>query len=406
MDSLINAAARALAQGDPFSALKCVALRDHAPALALRGIAMAQLGELTRARVLLRSAVSAFGPKEAVARARCVIAEAEIAIVTRDLAWPVNLIDEARITLEKHGDRINATHALYIKIRRLLLLGSLDDAERELAGLNPARLPPPLRTAHELAVAGIAIRRLQTKVAQSALSRARRAAQHARIPALISEVESASTVMRQPVARLTMRGEAQLLLLEDIEVLLASKTFVIDACRFAVREANTVVSLARRPVLFTLARELGEAWPGDVPRETLIKRAFRSRQIDESYRVRLRVEIARLRQLMRELAGVNATKQGFVLVPRRARKVAVLAHPVEEKHTVVLALLADGEAWSTSALALALKTSQRTVQRALNTLVTEGKVQAFGRGRSRRWRFQPVPGFATTLLLPTTLPSD
>lgn len=285
------------------------------------------------------------------------------------------------------------------------MLGSLDDAEQELAELNPARLPPALRTAHELAVAGIAIRRLQTKVARSALSRARRAAHRAGIPALISEVESASTVMRQPAARLIVRGEEQLLLLEDVEALLASKTLVIDACRYAVREANTVVSLASRPVLFTLARELGEAWPGDVPRETLIKRAFRSRHTDESYRARLRVEITRLRQLMRGLAGVNSTKQGFVLAPRRASRVAVLARPVEEKHAAVLAFLADGEAWSTSALALALQASQRIVQRALNILIAEGKVQALGYGRSRRWTLQPVPGFATTLLLPTSLPS-
>jgi len=406
MDSLINAAAHALAQGDPLSALKWVALRDDAPALALRGIAMAQLGELARARALLRSAASAFGTREAVARARCVIAEAEIAIVTRDLAWPVKLIDAARITLEEHGDRVNAAHALYLKIRRLILLGSLDDAERTLTELNPARLPPALRTAHELAVAGIAIRRLQTKVASSALARARRSAQLARIPALISEVESASTVMRQPAARLIMRGEEQLLLLDDVESLLASKTLVIDACRYAVRQADSVVPLASRPVLFILARELGEAWPEDVSRDTLIERAFRSKHIDESYRARLRVEITRLRQLMRGLADVNATKQGFVLVPRRASNVVVLAHPVEEKHAAVLAFLADGEAWSTSALALALRTSQRTVQRALNTLVTEGKVQAFGHGRSRRWTLEPVPGFATTLLLPTTLPSD
>jgi len=404
MDSLINAAARALAQGDAIGALNYVALRNDASALALRGIAMAQLGELARARSLLRSAASAFGAKEAVARARCVIAEAEIAIVTRDLAWRVKLIDAARMVLEDSGDHVNAAHAQYLMIRRQLLLGNLNEAEAALAERNPARLPPALRTAHELALAGIALRRLHTKAAHSALTRARRAALQARIPALMAEVDSAATVMQQPAARLIAHDNDRLLLLDEVARLLASKTLVVDACRYTVSQAGTVVSLARRPVLFILARELGEAWPGDVSRDRLIERAFRIRQIDESNRARLRVEMTRLRRLLRTLAGISATRQGFVLVPRQSRKVAVLAHPVEEKHAAVLAFLADGEAWSTSALALALRTSQRTVQRVLNVLVTEGRVQAYGHGRSRRWTLQPVPGFATTLLLPTTLP--
>jgi len=404
MDSLINAAARALAQGDPINALNWIALRNDAPALALRGIAMAQLGELDRARTLLRSAARAFGPNEALARARCIIAEAEIAIVTRDLSWPVKLIDTARMSLEESGDHINAAHAQYLLIRRLLLLGYLDEAERSLAELRPARLPPALRAAHELALTGIAIRRLRTKAAHSALSRARHAAKQARISALMAEVESTAAVMQQPAARLFTQGNERLLLLDEVARLLATKTLVVDACRYAVCEAGTVVSLARRPVLFALTQELGKAWPQDVSRDRLIERAFHTRHIDESNRARLRVEMTRLRRLLRTLAGVSATKQGFVLVPRRARKVVLLARPVEEKHAALLAFLADGEAWSTSALALALHTSQRTVQRTLNTLVTEGKIQAFGHGRSRRWTLQPVPGFATTLLLPTTLP--
>jgi hypothetical protein len=406
MDSLITAAARALAAGDPLGALNRVALRDDAPALALRGIAMAQLGDLVRAKALLRSAARAFGPKEAVARARCVVAEAEIALVSRDLGWPAKALDAARLTLEEHGDRVNAAHARFLEVRRLLLIGRLDEAERILAALDPAPLPPASRAAHELVVAGIAMRRLQTRPARAALARAERAAHHAGIPALTAEVETASRVLTTPAARLIAQGEERLLLLEEVEALLASGALVVDACRHVVRDARAVVSLARRPVLFALARALGEAWPKDVPRGTLVARAFRAKAADESHRARLRVEVGRLRTALRTLAGVSATKQGFTLTPRRAREVVVLARPVDDEHAAVLAFLADGESWSSSALALALGTSQRTVQRALDALAAAGKVQSFGHGRARRWMNPPVPGFTTTLLLPAPLPSD
>ena len=405
-DSLITAAARALAAGDPLGALNLVALRNDAPALALRGIAMARLGDLGRAKVLLRSAARAFGPKEAVARARCVVAEAEIALVSRDLRWPAKALDAARATLEEHGDRVNAAHARYLEIRRLLLIGHLDEAERRLGELDPSPFPAASRAAHELVVAGIAMRRLRTKTARAALARAELAARHAGIPALTAEVESASLVLDTPAARLIARGEDRLLLLEEVEALLASRALVVDACRHVVRDTRTVVSLARRPVLFALARALGEAWPGDVPRGTLLARAFEAKRVDESHRTRLRVEIARLRKVLRTLTGVSATKRGFRLVPRRTREVVVLARPVEEQHAVVLAFLADGESWSSSALAVALGASQRTVQRALDTLAAAGKVQSIGRGRALRWMTPPVLGFTTTLLLPAPLPND
>ena len=406
MDSLITAAARALAAGDPFGALNRVALRDDPPALALRGIAMAQLGDLTRARALLRNAARAFGSREALARARCVVAEAEIALASRDLGWPEKTLDAARITLEAHGDHVNAAHARYLDIRRFLLIGRLDDAERMLAGQNPTALPPVLRAAHELVIAGIALRRLQTQPARMALAHAECAARQAGIPALTAEVESAALALHAPAARLLSRGDARLLRLEEVEALFASKTLVVDACRLAVRETDTVVSLATRPVLFTLARALAEAWPADVPRDTLIAQAFRTKHADESHRVRLRVEIGRLRAALGGLASVSATKHGFALQPRRAHEIVVLAQPVEAPHAAVLACLADGESWSSSALALALGSSQRTVQRALDALATAGKVQCFGHGRARRWMTPPVPGFATTLLLPAPLPSD
>jgi hypothetical protein len=175
-----------------------------------------------------------------------------------------------------------------------------------------------------------------------------------------------------------------------------------------VRDARTLVSLATRPVLFTLVRALAEAWPGVVPRDTLVAGAFGAKRADESHRARLRVEVGRLRTVLRTLADVSATKRGFALAPRRTREVVVLAWPVDidEAHAAVLAFLADGESWSSSALALALGTSQRTVQRALDSLAAGARVQSFGRGRARRWMTPPVPGFTTTLLLPTVLPID
>jgi hypothetical protein len=404
MDSLITAAARALAAGDPLGALNRIALRDDAPALALRGIAMAQLGDLVRAKALVRRAARAFGPREAVARARCVVAEAEIALAARELGWPAKALDAARAALEAHGDRVNAAYARHLEVRRLLLIGRLDDAERALAAIDPTPFPPVLRALHELVVAGIAMRRLQMAAARAALARAGIAAQRAGIAALSAEVESAVLVLNAPAARLMIRGEERLLLLDEVEALQTSKALIVDACRHAVRDAHTVVSLARRPVLFALARALGEAWPGDVPRDALIARAFGGKHADESHRARLRVEIGRLRTVLRTMAAVSATKRGFALTPRRARDVAVLARPVDERHAAVLAFLADGESWSSSALALALGASQRSVQRALDRLASAGKVQSFGRGRARRWITPPVPAFATALLLHAPLP--
>jgi hypothetical protein len=406
MDSLIIAAARALAAGDPIGALKRVALRDDAPALALRGIAMAQLGDLARAKALLKSAARAFGPHEAVARARCVVAEAEIALVSRELGWPVKALDSARATLEEHGDRVNAAHARFLQVRRLLLIGRVHEAEVRLADVDPTSLPPASRTAHELVVAGIAVRRLEAKAARAALVRAERAVRDAHIPALAAEVESAFVALNAPAARLIAGGEQRLLVLEEVEALLASNVFVVDACRLVARQGNTVIPLATRPVLFALARALGEAWPGDAARDTLIARAFGSQFTDESHRARLRVEVGRLRAALRPLANVTATKRGFTLAPRRGREVVVLARPVDDEHAGVLAFLGDGESWSTSALALAMGTSQRTVQRALDALAVGGKVQAFGRARARRWMTPPVIGFTTTLLLPAPLPID
>lgn len=404
MDSLITAAAQALATGDPLGALDRIALREDAHALALRGIAMAQLGDLVRAKVLVRRAARAFGPKEAVARARCVVAEAEIALASRDLGWPVKALDAARLTLEAHGDWVNAAHARYLDIRRLVLIGQLDEAQEKLTGLDPATLPPPLRATHELVTAGIAMRHLHSHTARAALVRAELAARQSAIPALEAEVASAVRLLDSPAARWLAQGEERTLLLDEVEAVLASTSLVVDACRYVVRGAGMSVSLSTRPILFTLARTLAEAWPGDVPRQTLIARAFRLKLSDESHRARLRVEIGRLRAALKPLADVIATKRGFALVPQVSADVVLLTPPVEEKHAALFALLNDGEAWSSSALSLALGISQRTAQRMLDTLAEAGKVQSFGQGRARRWLTPPIPGFATTLLLPVPLP--
>ncbi|MGY2440051.1 helix-turn-helix domain-containing protein [Pseudomonas sp. SDO52101_S400] len=400
MDSLINAAGRALAAGDPLAALNFVALREDPPALALRGIAMAQLGDMARAKALLQRAVKAFGANEPLSWARCVVAEAEVALAARDLGWPVKALEAARRVLQDHGDWLNAAHARYLQIRRLLLIGQLDDADALLAELDPAPLPPALRAVHELMSAGIALRRVQAHKAQMALERAQRAAQLAAIAALSAEIDHARQILEAPAARLIVGGQVQTVTLAQVEALFASPTLVVDACRYSVRGAGMTVALATRPVLFHLVRLLAEAWPGDVPRETLVAKAFRLKLDDESHRARLRVEIGRLRAALQPLAGITATSRGYALV---AQDVALLTLPLEDKNAALLALLADGEAWSSSALALALGSSQRQIQRALETLAVQDKVQAFGLGRARRWLTPPVPGFATILLLPVSL---
>jgi hypothetical protein len=406
MDSLITAAALALAAGDPLGALTRVALREDAPALALRGIAMAQLGDFARSKTLLRRAVRTFGPHEAVARARCAVAEAEVALLSRDLDGSTTALDAARAALQAHGDHANAAYAQYLQARRLLLIGRLDDAEGALAELDPASLPAASQASCELVVAGIAMRRLNAATARAALVRAGQVAHAAGIPALVAEVQSAFVVLNLPVARLIAQGDERLVRLEEVEALLASTALVVDACRGAVRGKACVIALERRPVLFTLARMLGEAWPGEVPRTTLIARAFRAKHADESHRARLRVEIGRLRTLLRPIAGISATKRGFALAPHGASEVVLLAPPDDDAHAPVLALLADGESWSSSALALALDISQRSVQRSLDALSAARKVNSFGRGRARRWMTPPVPGFPTSLLLPAPFAAD
>jgi len=403
MDSLIAAAGRALSAGDVLGALKLVALRDDPAALALRGIAMAQLGEYPRARELLRRAARGFGASEELARARTVVAEAEVSLTMRDLSDPSHVLAEATAALDARADRANALQARLIAVRRQLLLGRLDEAAASLAALDPTGLPPSLEAVCELANAELALRSLRTTVARMALDRARVAAERSGVHALIAEAREAGAVLDQTAARSIHDGHEQPLRLKDVEALIASRALVVDACRRGLRAGDAWQPLARRPVLFALLRALAEGWPGDVDRNSLIARVFHSRRPDETHRARLRVEIGRLRELIGPLAEVRASARGFALVPHDERVVVLLVPPIDGEQASLQALLADGAAWSTSALSLALGASQRTVQRALVELESAGQARSIGRARAQRWLAPPLVGFTTILLLPATL---
>lgn len=404
MDALISASARALAAGDALGALKRVALRDDPPALALRGIAMAQLGEHTRARELLRQATRGFGTHEQLARARCVLAEAEVALAMRDLGGSPRMLAAASTTLEKHGDAANAVHARLLAARRSLLMGRLAEADDLLATVDASTLPPTLAAVAELATAELALRSMRTRDARAALARASQAAFRTGIGALIAEVAEARGALERPAARSIATGAAKPLRLDEVEALLASGALVLDACRRGIALRDAWVPLARRPILFALARSLAEAWPGDAERDALIADVFRTKRPDETHRARLRVEIGRLRALLKSIAGIEATPRGFALRPGAAAQAVVLAPPIDGEQAAVLALLSDGAAWSSSALALALDASQRTVQRAMADLEAAGQVRAVGQARARRWVAAPLVDFTTILLLPTSLP--
>ncbi|MDR6537295.1 helix-turn-helix domain-containing protein [Variovorax soli] len=406
MDSLIAASARALAAGDALGALKRVALREDPPALALRGIAMAQLGEHPRARELLRRAARGFGAHEEHARARCLVAEAEVALAMRDLGGSSRPLAAAAATLESRGDRANALQARLIAARRLLLLGRLGEAAAALAHLDARGLPPSLAAVAELSAAELALRKLHTDAAQAALGRAQEAALRARVPALLAEVAEAAAALERPAARRLFPGGEQALRLGEVAALLGSSALVVDACRRGLGADAQWRPLARRPVLFALLRALAEAWPGDADREALIACAFRTQDPDETHRARLRVEIGRLRALVAPLAHIEATARGFVLRPHDERTVAVLAPPIDGEQASLVALLSDGAAWSTSALGLAVGASQRTVQRALVELEAQGRVRSIGRARAQRWLAPPLAGFTTILLLPAALPFE
>lgn len=400
MDSLIAASARALAAGDPLGALRRVALRDDPPALALRGIAMAQLGEYPRARELLKRAARRFGAHEALARARCVVADAEVALATRDLDGTTRALQAAAVTLDAHGDVPNAMLARLLVARRLLLLGKLDAAAQALQGAASPGVTARHAAVHALCVAELALRTLRIADARRALANARSAAVAADVPALSAEVQSLRDVLSRPAARRWAAGRESALDLDGVAALLHGDSLVVDACRRGVGIGNLWRPLARRPVLFALALPLARAWPGDVAREALIAEAFRLERPDDTHRARLRVEIGRLRALLKGIAEIDATPAGFALRTTGGSGVSVLLPPIDGERASLIALLADGAAWSTSALALALGASQRTVQRALGELQAQGRVRCVGHARARRWMAPPLTEFATILLLP------
>jgi hypothetical protein len=395
----LDAAARALARGDPLAALRSVALYGDAPSLALRGTAMAQVGDYPRALRLLRAAARASALRDPLAHARCIVAAADVALAARDLRREPPGLVAAAMDLADRGDERNAAHARHLVVRWHLLSGRVDDAIRALAAEDTARLPPASRALHELLVGATCVRRGQAAAAATALRRAGAAARRAGIRALSAEVAVARRTLSAPVARVLGAGRDVPVSLAAVERLEQSTALVVDACRLTVRQGATRVALAGRPVLMKLARTLAVAWPGAASREELVRTAFRRRRVDDSLQARLRVEIGRLRRLLAPLAAIRATGGGFGLAPHGAGEVLVLALPVEEGHAAVLALLADGERWSSSALAVALDLSQRTIQRALDDLAAAGKVEASGRGRARRW-VTALRGIPPALLLP------
>jgi DNA-binding transcriptional ArsR family regulator len=348
------------------------------------------------------TAARSFGPRETLARARCLTAEAEVALAARDLSWPPRALTGALRTFDAHGERDNATHARLLQIRRLLLVGRVDEADAACARLDLRAGPARLAAVAALVTFEIALRRGRADRAREALAVAREAAARSGIGALCAEVEQAGRTLVLPAARLVAAGEARSLTLAEVEAVLASPDLIVDGCRRVARRGARIVRLSRRPALFALLAGLAEAWPGEAAREDLIERAFGARRTNASHRARLRVGMGRLRRELWPLAELRATARGFRLVARGEGTVRLLAPPIQSPDAAVLALLADGEAWSTSALAVALGSSQRTAQRALAALEEAGQVRALGRGRSRRWLSAPVAGFATTLLLPVS----
>lgn len=438
MDSAIGAAARALSLWDPLLALKYVALRSDPPALALRGIAMAQLGELAAAHALLRRAEKAFGEGNPVARARCVLARAEVALARRDLNGAARGLDAAGQLLTARGDVENAVFAQLLEVRRLTLKGDVAAAHAALESLSseavsfeavsaqaasPEASPAPTssgssRAAQQptvqsslagaparlvavaaLAKADLAMRQTDCASAELHLAAARAAALASKVAPLMAEVERLAARLAAPVARLLRGGIESHVYLRELAAFTQPAEVVVDACRREVRCGAASVNLVRRPVLLELCVALSERAPSEVTREVLITRAFGARRVTESHRARLRVEIGRLRKLLHPLTSLQATAKGYSLTPHDTRNVLVLLPPGDGASSALLALLQGGESWATSALAEAVGKSQRAVQRALSELEQDGKVQAMGKGRAQRWVAAPATTSATALFL-------
>jgi hypothetical protein len=369
-------------------------MREDAGALALRGVAMAQLGEDRAAQKLLARAERGFAPGDPM-RARILAARGEVALAARDLELAGRLLEAAELALP---ERVNRTFVRLVRVRRLLLLGRVEEASGLLA-IDLHGAPPKLRVHAELLRADIAARRLQVLEAEAAIARARRAARSAALPPLSAQVERAAADITAPVARLVRDGTIELATLAVIASLARDGALVVDACRHELRLGGATVSLVTRPVLFALAQALGEVAPLAQGRALLIERAFGVRRTSDSLRARLRVEIGRLRRALSTLGPtIDSTPEGFVL---RGERIVVVLPPADGEASLLLALLRGGEAWSSSALASASALGKRAVQRALAELKHEGKIDSNGAGRGRRWVARPPDGFAMTLLLNT-----
>jgi hypothetical protein len=394
MDPDLDTAAHHLARFDALAALRLIGRRDDPEALALRGVAMAQLGEDRDALKLLGRAERA-DPRMG---ARITAARGEVALAMRDLALAGRLLEAAEKALSE--DRINRTFVRLLRVRRLLLLGRVEEAHA-LVTMDLRGAPPRLQVLAELLRADIAARRLRVLEAEAAIARARKAARSAALPPLMAQVERFAADFAAPVARILRDRTFALATLADVVALARSNGLVVDGCRRELRLRGVTVSLATRPVLFGLAETLGEAAPGTASRALLVERAFGARRANESLRARLRVEIGRLRRALAPLGmAVMPTPEGFSLRgDPEAMRVTVVLPPADGEASLLLALLRGGEAWSSSSLASASGLGQRAVQRALAELKEAGKVDAHGAGRSRRWVARPPEGFATTLLL-------
>jgi tetratricopeptide (TPR) repeat protein len=367
----------------------------------MRGAALSQLGEFVGAKAQLRSALRALGPEGGLLRARCLAAEAEIALALGDLRWSAEPVARAVAELQAAGDARNAAYLQLVAARAALRLGRPADAERLLRDARFARAAPLERAFAELVRVELAAKRGDPDLLTSSLASAVAAAQRAAIPALISEVARIRDQYEGPSVVITSRGKARTASFSEVCVLRRSADVVIDGRGREVRSSGECVPFARRPVLFEVLRVLAEAWPGTVPRDALIARAFGARRPNESHRIRLRVEVGRLRKVVPPRLGVVALGPGYAL---SAAGEVILVMPLEESSASrLLSLLQGGDSWSTSSLALALDVSERTVQRSLGELQSAGKVGSTGNGRRRRWvRLCEIP---TDLLLPPRPPA-
>jgi tetratricopeptide (TPR) repeat protein len=404
MDEALVLAARALARGDALFALKRVALRDDAEALALRATALAQLGEYADAKQLFRRAARGFRAHSPVAHARCIVALSEVALAARELDAKDAALQSAIAVLREQRDLANARYGQMLRARHALALGQVELARERLSAIDVRDAAQALLASIALLSAEAALRRIEPSQARKFLARAAEAARRARIPALAAEVAKAHESLSRPVARLVIRESSRLLTIEDVSALLQGRGLIVDACHRLVRKEAWSVGFEARPVLFSLLRTLAERAPDGVSREELVRASFGMRRLNDSLRARLRVAVGRLRTLLAPVAELIATPDGFALRPR-GQSLHVIAPPLDDQVSSLLALISDGAAWSSSALALALGASQRSVQRALGGLEEAGKVESRGSGRSLRWLAPPLARFAPHLLLSRPSPA-